>query len=120
MTILPAIDLIDGRCVRLSQGDYAQKKQYDARPVDMVRQYVAHGLHRVHVGDFEGAKASTPQNLDTLRQLAAVPGAEIEWGGMLRWAVWLPPSPNSLRHGSTSLGLSAWCSVPMLKTDSWL
>ena len=46
MTILPAIDLIDGRCVRLSQGDYAQKKQYDASPVDMVRQYVAHGLHR--------------------------------------------------------------------------
>ena len=55
MTILPAIDLIDGRCVRLSQGDYAQKKQYDASPVDMVRQYVAHGLHRVHVVDLDGA-----------------------------------------------------------------
>ena len=86
MTILPAIDLIDGRCVRLSQGDYAQKKQYDASPVDMVRQYVAHGLHRVHVVDLDGAKASTPQNLDTLRQLAAVPGAEIEWGGGIKSA----------------------------------
>lgn len=86
MTILPAIDLIDGRCVRLSQGDYAQKKQYDASPVDMVRQYVAHGLHCVHVVDLDGAKASTPQNLDTLHQLAAVAGAEIEWGGGIKSA----------------------------------
>ena len=86
MTILPAIDLIGGRCVRLSQGDYAQKKQYDAEPLDMVRQYVAHGLHRIHVVDLDGAKAAKPQNLDTLRQLAAVPGAEIEWGGGIKSA----------------------------------
>lgn len=84
--ILPAIDLIGGRCVRLSQGDYEQKKQYDASPLEMVEAYVRHGLRRIHVVDLDGAKASRPANLDTLRQIAAVEGAEIEWGGGIKSA----------------------------------
>lgn len=84
MMILPAIDLIGGRCVRLTQGDYAQQKVYDAIPVDMVKLYVAHGLHRIHVVDLDGAKASSPKNLATLQQLAAIDGAEIEWGGGIK------------------------------------
>lgn len=84
MIILPAIDIIGGRCVRLSQGDYNQQTQYEATPVDMVKQYVAHGFKRIHVVDLDGAKASSPQNLDTLSDLAAVPGAEIEWGGGIK------------------------------------
>lgn len=84
MIILPAIDIIGGRCVRLSQGDYNQQTQYETTPVDMVKQYVAHGFKRIHVVDLDGAKASSPQNLDTLSELAAVPGAEIEWGGGIK------------------------------------
>lgn len=84
MIILPAIDIIGGRCVRLSQGDYNQQTQYEAMPVDMVKQYVAHGFKRIHVVDLDGAKAFCPQNLDTLSELAAVPGAEIEWGGGIK------------------------------------
>lgn len=84
MIILPAIDIIGGRCVRLSQGDYNQQTQYEATPVDMVKQYVAHGFKRIHVVDLDGAKTSYPQNLDTLSELAAVPGAEIEWGGGIK------------------------------------
>lgn len=84
MIILPAIDIIGGRCVRLSQGDYNQQTQYEATPVDMVKQYVAYGFKRIHVVDLDGAKASSPQNLDTLSELAAVPGAEIEWGGGIK------------------------------------
>ncbi len=84
MIILPAIDIIGGRCVRLSQGDYNQQTQYEAMPVDMVKQYVTHGFKRIHVVDLDGAKASSPQNLDTLSELAAVPGAEIEWGGGIK------------------------------------
>ncbi len=86
MMILPAIDLIGGRCVRLSQGDYEQKKQYDASPLEMVEAYVRHGLRRIHVVDLDGAKASRPENLDVLRQIAAVEGAEIEWGGGIKSA----------------------------------
>lgn len=84
MTIIPAIDLIDGKCVRLSQGDYNQKKQYDARPADMVRQFVDNGMTRIHVVDLDGAKASCPQNINVLRELAAIPGAQIEWGGGIK------------------------------------
>ncbi len=86
MMILPAIDLIGGRCVRLSQGDYEQKKQYDASPLEMVEAYVRHGLRRIHVVDLDGAKASRPENLDVLRQIAAVDEAEIEWGGGIKSA----------------------------------
>lgn len=84
MMILPAIDLIGGRCVRLSQGDYEQKKQYDASPLEMVEAYSRHGLQRIHVVDLDGAKASHPENLDVLRQIASVPGVEIEWGGGIK------------------------------------
>lgn len=84
MTIIPAIDLIDGKCVRLSQGDYNQKKQYDARPADMVRQFVDNGMTRIHLVDLDGAKASCPKNLSVLREIAAIPGAQIEWGGGIK------------------------------------
>lgn len=84
MMILPAIDLIGGRCVRLSQGDYEQKKQYDASPLEMVEAYARHGLQRIHVVDLDGAKASHPENLDVLRHIASVPGVEIEWGGGIK------------------------------------
>lgn len=84
MTIIPAIDLIDGQCVRLSQGNYAQKTAYGVSPEEMVRAYVSRGLHRIHVVDLDGAKASFPKNLATLRQLAAIEGAEIEWGGGIK------------------------------------
>lgn len=84
MTIIPAIDLIDGKCVRLSQGDYNQKKQYDARPADMVRQFVDNGMTRIHVVDLDGAKASCPKNLSVLREIAAIPDAQIEWGGGIK------------------------------------
>jgi phosphoribosylformimino-5-aminoimidazole carboxamide ribotide isomerase len=79
--IIPAIDIIAGKCVRLTQGDYAQKSTYTATPDDMVRQYLDCGLRRVHVVDLDGAKSASPQNLNVLKRLAAIPGAEIEWGG---------------------------------------
>ncbi len=84
MLIIPAIDLIGGRCVRLSQGSYERETRYDASPAEMVHTYLAHGLRRIHVVDLDGAKASEPQNLDTLDLLAAIPDAEIEWGGGLK------------------------------------
>ena len=84
--IIPAIDLIDAHCVRLTQGDYGQKRVYDADPLTMVKAYVAHGLHRIHVVDLDGAKAAAPQNLCILRQISAVDGAEIEWGGGIKTA----------------------------------
>lgn len=82
--IIPAVDIIGGRCVRLSQGDYSRCTVYDADPADMTRRFVDAGLDRVHVVDLDGAKASQPENLRTLEKMASVDGARIEWGGGLK------------------------------------
>lgn len=82
--IIPAIDLIGGRCVRLSQGDYDKTTHYDASPLEMVQTYVGLGYRRIHMVDLDGAKAARPLNLDVLRAAAAVDGAEIEWGGGIK------------------------------------
>ena len=79
--IIPAIDIIDGRCVRLTKGDFAAKKVYDASPLEMARQYADCGVKRIHVVDLDGARRSKPMNLATLEEIAAKSGIEIEWGG---------------------------------------
>ena len=82
--IIPAIDIIEGRCVRLSQGDYARSKVYDASPVDMAKRYADCGVKRIHVVDLDGAKSSSPKNLKTLEKMAVGASVEIEWGGGIK------------------------------------
>lgn len=79
--IIPAIDIIGGRCVRLTKGDYASTKVYDASPLDMSLQYADCGVRRIHMVDLDGARESRPVNLRTLEACAAKSGLEIEWGG---------------------------------------
>ena len=82
--IIPAIDIIEGRCVRLSQGDYDQRKVYDASPIDMAKRYADCGVKRIHVVDLDGAKSSSPKNLKTLEKMAVGASVEIEWGGGIK------------------------------------
>lgn len=82
--IIPAIDLMDGKCVRLTQGDYGQKKEYSADPVDMAKQYEDCGVTRLHVVDLDGARAKTPCNLKVLEGIAASTGLDVEWGGGIK------------------------------------
>lgn len=82
--LIPAIDIIEGHCVRLTQGDYNRQVTYDASPADMVRRYADSGVTRVHIVDLDGAKASSPQNLKVLEQAANVDGVSIEWGGGIK------------------------------------
>ena len=82
--LIPAIDIIEGRCVRLSQGDYARSKVYDASPVDMAKRYADCGVRRIHVVDLDGAKSSAPKNLKTLEKMALGASVEIEWGGGIK------------------------------------
>ena len=79
--IIPAIDIIEGRCVRLSQGDYDRRKVYDESPVDMAKRYADCGVKRIHVVDLDGAKSSSPKNLKVLEKVAVGAEVEIEWGG---------------------------------------
>lgn len=82
--IIPAIDIIEGRCVRLTEGDYNRCSIYDVDPADMVRRCVDHGFTRIHVVDLDGAKASNPHNLKSLEKMTAVGCARIEWGGGIK------------------------------------
>ena len=79
--IIPAIDLIGGRCVRLTRGDYNQKKVYDGSPADVARAYADAGVQRIHLVDLDGAKAGTPCNLRTLEAITQAVSCQLEWGG---------------------------------------
>lgn len=84
MELIPAIDLIDGRCVRLTQGDYAQTKIYDEDPVEVARRYADCGIRRLHIVDLDGAKAKAPCNLRVLERVATATSLDIEWGGGIK------------------------------------
>jgi phosphoribosylformimino-5-aminoimidazole carboxamide ribotide isomerase len=81
MEIIPAIDIIDGKCVRLSQGDYAQKKEYSAQPVEIAKAYEDAGIRRLHLVDLDGAKQKKVVNLPVLEKIAAGTKLLIDFGG---------------------------------------
>ncbi len=83
--VIPAIDIIDGRCVRLSQGDYGRSKTYGA-PLDMAKAFADAGASRVHLVDLDGAKASSPANLAVLEKIASLGALRSEWGGGIKSA----------------------------------
>ncbi|MBC7868195.1 MAG: 1-(5-phosphoribosyl)-5-[(5-phosphoribosylamino)methylideneamino]imidazole-4-carboxamide isomerase, partial [Gloeobacteraceae cyanobacterium ES-bin-316] len=81
MTIIPAIDIINGKCVRLTKGDYAQQTVYNANPVEVAKQFADAGLERLHVVDLDGAKAGTIMNLAVLEKIAGSTKLLIDYGG---------------------------------------
>lgn len=82
--LIPAIDIIEGKCVRLSKGDYAQKTVYADDPVTMARQFEDVGLQRLHVVDLDGAKSRHIVNVDVLRRLASETTLTIDFGGGIK------------------------------------
>lgn len=84
MFIIPAIDIIDGKCVRLTQGDYSQKKIYNEDPLEVAKQYEDVGLQRLHLVDLDGAKAKRIINYRVLEKIASHTGLTIDFGGGLK------------------------------------
>jgi phosphoribosylformimino-5-aminoimidazole carboxamide ribotide isomerase len=82
--IIPAIDIIDGKCVRLSQGDYCQKKVYNEDPLEVAKRFEDHGLHRLHLVDLDGAKANRIINYRVLERIASRTSLIIDFGGGLK------------------------------------
>lgn len=82
--IIPAIDLIGGKCVRLTQGDYLKKTIYQKDPVDMAKYFEDHGLRRLHLVDLDGAKSNQPRNLKILERIASSTLLEVEFGGGIK------------------------------------
>ena len=84
MHLLPAIDLRDGRCVRLLQGDFGQETRYEVDPVTLAQRYVSLGAEWLHIVDLDGAASGSPQNLDLVATIAKTAGLKVQMGGGIR------------------------------------
>ena len=84
MLLLPAIDLREGRCVRLLKGDFAQETRYSADPVGLARQYADLGARWLHVVDLDGAKRGEPVNLELIERMRHAAGVQVQLGGGIR------------------------------------
>ncbi len=82
--IIPAIDLIDGKCVRLTQGDYARKKIYNENPLEVARSFEDAGIQRLHLVDLDGAREKRIINYKVLENIATHTGLSIDFGGGLQ------------------------------------
>lgn len=84
LTIIPAIDLIQGKCVRLEQGDFSRTKEYGSDPLGIARSFEDAGVKRIHIVDLDGARAGVPKNLGVLEAIASSTGLSIDFGGGIK------------------------------------
>lgn len=90
MRIIPAIDIIEGKCVRLSKGDYNTKKIYNENPLEVAKEFEAYGIQYLHLVDLDGAKTNHIVNYNVLEEIAGKTSLKIDFGGGLK-------SDNDLR-----------------------
>jgi phosphoribosylformimino-5-aminoimidazole carboxamide ribotide isomerase len=84
MNVIPAIDILDGRCVRLYQGDYSQSQTFNENPVEVAKQWADQGATRIHLVDLDGAKAGQPVNQKTIEAIVKAVDVPVQLGGGLR------------------------------------
>src|SRR3954453_16837572 len=84
MQIIPAIDIIEGKCVRLTQGDYEQKKIYNEHPLEVAKEFEDAGVRRLHLVDLDGAKGGVVKNWKVLETIAAKTSLVIDFGGGIK------------------------------------
>ena len=84
MRIIPAIDIIDGKCVRLSKGDYSTQKTYNENPLEVAKAYEDHGIEYLHLVDLDGAKSKHIVNHKVLETIATKTNLKIDFGGGLK------------------------------------
>jgi len=84
MRIIPAIDIIDGKCVRLTKGDYSTRKVYNEDPVEVAKAFEASGIGYLHLVDLDGAKSNHIVNKDVLRKIATGTSLQVDFGGGIK------------------------------------
>ena len=84
MRIIPAIDIIDGKCVRLSKGDYSTKKIYNENPLEVAKSFEYNGIKYLHLVDLDGAKSNRIINYKILEEIASKTALQIDFGGGLK------------------------------------
>ena len=102
MRVIPAIDLIDGKCVRLCRGDYNQTKVYSENPVEQAKIFEDAGFTNLHLVDLDGAKSGHPRNIDILRKIKTSTKLRIDFGGGIRT---LQSAKDSLNAGASQINI---------------
>lgn len=142
MKIIPAIDIIDGKCVRLSKGDYSTMKVYSEDPVEVAKEFESFGIRFLHLVDLDGAKSKHIVNQKVLENIAKETSLHIDFGGGLKTANDIETAFNSgakqitlgsiavqdpgfcyemiKKYGSDSIILGADCENRKIKTSGWL
>ena len=82
--LIPAIDIIDGKCVRLTKGDYNNKKIYNENPVIVAQDFEKQGFRRLHIVDLDGAKSNHIVNVDVLRRITSETNLIVDFGGGIK------------------------------------
>lgn len=142
MKIIPAIDIIDGKCVRLSKGDYSTKKIYNENPVEVAKEFESFGIQFLHLVDLDGAKSKHIVNQKVLEKIAHETSLKIDFGGGLKTEKDIEIAFNSGaeqitigsvavqnpefcyeiidKYGSGKIILGADCANRIIKTSGWL
>jgi len=142
MRIIPAIDIIDGKCVRLTKGDYSTKKVYNENPLEVAKEFEANGIKYLHLVDLDGAKSKRIVNYKILEQIASATNLSIDFGGGLKsdedLKIALESGANQItggsiaaknrpvfldwikRYGGEKIILGADCMDRKIATDGWL
>lgn len=142
MKIIPAIDIIDGKCVRLSKGDYDTKKIYNENPLEVAKEFENYGIKFLHLVDLDGAKAKHILNQKVLENIAKNTNLQIDFGGGIKSEIDVELAFNSganqitigsiavqnpefcfgliEKYGSDKIILGADCLNRKIKTSGWL
>jgi phosphoribosylformimino-5-aminoimidazole carboxamide ribotide isomerase len=115
MILLPAIDILDGKAVRLMRGEFDQRTVYDADPADAARRWVEQGAHSLHVVDLDGARSGAPVNLEHVRRIAGQAEVPVQVGGGLRT---IEAVRDAIAAGATRvvIGTAAYRDIDFLDT----
>jgi len=103
MLVIPAIDILNGKCVRLFQGDYKKETIYDDNPLEIANKWISHGAQYLHIIDLDGAKAGYPKNIDIISTIVKKHDIPIQIGGGIRS---IETAKTLLKYGVTKVILS--------------
>lgn len=115
--IIPAIDIIDGKCVRLSQGDYDTKKIYNESPVDVAKEFEDAGIQRLHMVDLDGAQQGKIVNIKTLEAVANATKLKIDFGGGIKTT---SDVQNVLKAGATFFNIGSIAVKQPEVVEGWI
>lgn len=117
MRVIPAIDIIGGKCVRLSQGEYGSKKVYNENPLEVAKMFEDHGVKYLHLVDLDGAKAKHVVNLHVLQQIASKTSLTIDFGGGIKSD---EDIKSVFENGANQVTVGSLAVSEPLKFEEWL